>query len=115
MQSLTWVKNERNAWFRLLDLDITSIVDTGVYVVWHGGFPSRVVHVGWGELSHEMAARRMDPRVRAYLEIGPLFVTWAVVDADAAEGVCRHLEETLRPLVPDGPYASEPIAANSPF
>lgn len=115
MHSLKWVKTERNTWFRFLDLDLSAIVDTGVFVVWHGGFPSRVVHVGHGELRREMEAQRDNPRVRDYLAIGPLFVTWAAADAVSAEGICRYLEDTLRPLVPDGPYAVEPIAANAPF
>lgn len=115
MRSLQWVKDKRNAWFRLMELDVAAIPDTGVYVVWHGGFPSRIVHVGHGELSQEIAARRMDPGVRHYLQYGPLFVTWAAVDASSAEGICRFLEDSLRPLVPDGPYGVEPIEANSPF
>lgn len=116
MQTLKWVKTDKNAWHRLLDLDLSLITGIGVYVLWHGGFPSRVVHVGYGELSQELAARQIDPAVRVFLDHGPLFVTWAMVsDASIAEGISRHLEENLRPLVADGPYSVEPIPVQSPF
>ncbi|HUR41968.1 MAG TPA: hypothetical protein VM240_12465 [Verrucomicrobiae bacterium] len=116
MKTLKWTKTDKNAWHRLLDVDLRSLDGTGVYVLWHGGFPSRVVHVGYGELSQEFAAQRTDPAVRAFLDYGPLFVTWALVsDVSVAEGISRHLEENLRPLIADGPYSVEPIAVQSPF
>lgn len=112
---LTWSKCSRNTWCKLFEIDLGSIAATGVYVIWHGGYPSRVVHVGHGDISSELAQRRRDPEVLAYVTQGPLFVTWAAADPASAEGIARHLAETLHPRVAVPASSVAPVAANSPF
>jgi hypothetical protein len=116
-QSLLWVRGSANGWCKLLELNLGLIHTHGVYVIWHGGFPSRVLKVGYGDIATELADRCRDHRILAYMKYGALFVTWASVGASDAAGVARHLADTLRPLVEDRAAAADvpPIAANVPF
>jgi hypothetical protein len=113
---LSWSKRPNNTWFRLEELDFRALEQHGVYIIWHGGFPSRVVRVGHGLLGAELYAARDDIRVRDFVRFGPLYVTWAVVAPAGAAGVRRHLADRLRPLIEDSdPQGVVALAANSPF
>lgn len=115
-QALSWVKTPGNRWCKLRELDLDVIRGEGVYVIWHGGFPTRVVRVGHGEIARELAACRRDPRVTDYAKEGPLFVTWAAAAASDGAGIARHLADILHPLVEDHAGANVvAIAADSPF
>ena len=104
--NLMWVKQSPTKWCRLLELDFDLIRTYGVYVIWDGGGPSRVVRVGHGHIGAEFKACVADPRVMACLRDGPLFATWAAADAFAAPRIHRYLEDELRPLI------AEPLGAN---
>ena len=113
---LIWVKRSQQTWCKLFDLDLDLIRTYGVYVLWHGGFPSRVVRVGHGDISTELRACSTDPRVTCYLADGPLLVTWAGADASAAPGIHLYLADALRPLIEDRAAPNVvAIAAHSPF
>lgn len=114
---LSWIKRSNQSWHKLLELDFASIAGThGVYVVWHGGFPSRVVQVGCGDLGEELRACGSDARVLDCQRYGPLFVTWAAVAPAGAAGVRRHVADRLRPLIEDsGDPQVVALAANAPF
>lgn len=112
---LLWSKCSRNTWCKLFEIDLESLAATGVYVIWHGGYPSRVVHVGYGDIASEFAQRRRDPEVLAYVTQGPLFVTWAAADPSSVQGIARHLAEILHPRVASPASDVPPVAANSPF
>jgi hypothetical protein len=114
--NLMWVKPSADRWCRLLDLDFGLIRTYGVYVIWDGRVPSRVVRVGHGLIASEFKACTEDPRVMAYLRDGPLFVTWAAADAFAAPRIHRYLEDRMRPLIAD-PVDEKvvAIAARLPF
>lgn len=114
---LSWAKRSNQSWHKLLEVDFASIAGThGVYVTWHGGFPSRVVQVGCGDLGEELRACCNDARVMDFQRYGPLFVTWAAVAPAGAAGVRRHVADRLRPLIED---SADPqvvaLAANAPF
>lgn len=104
--NLMWVKQSATKWCRLLELDFDLIRTYGVYVIWDGGAPSRVVRVGHGHIGAEFKACVADPRVMACLRDGPLFATWAAADAFAAPRIHQYLEDALRPLI------AEPLGAN---
>jgi hypothetical protein len=95
-------------------LNLSTVTDTGVYVIWHMGDPSRVVRVGQGKVADRLAAHRSDPAILAYRSKG-LRVTWASVPAHQMDGVERYLAETWVPLVGDAFPAAAPLAVNSPF
>ena len=114
--NLMWVKRGANSWCKLLDLDFALIRTYGVYVIWDGNVPSRVVRVGHGHIASEFKACTEDPRVMACLKDGPLYVTWAAADAFAAPRIHQYLEDKLRPLVADPVGANVvAIAARPPF
>jgi hypothetical protein len=114
--ALTWVKHSKNYWHRLLDVEPADVDTYGVYIIWHGGFPSRVVHVGHGDIGTELKACRRDRRIRAFEKDGPLFVTWAAASHSEAAGIRLHLSGRLCPLVGDSaPPEIVPLVANSPF
>ena len=111
-----WAKRSRDSWCRLLELDFRLIDTYGVYVIWDGGVPSRVLRVGHGDIATELRACCADKRLTAHLKDGPLFVTWAAAAASDAAGIHRHLEDSLRPLVEEPLAASVvPIVARAPF
>jgi hypothetical protein len=113
---LVWQKCDQDRWCRLADLDLSRVTDFGLYVIWHAGYPSRVVKVGHGDIAARLEEDRRNGAVLHYGRHGPLFVTWAAADASVVEGAARHLADTLRPLLGGGPSREvDPIALNSPF
>jgi hypothetical protein len=114
---LAWIKRSNQSWHKLLEIDFEELASThGVYVLWHGGFPSRIVRVGCGELGGELRGCITDPRVMHFQRFGPLFVTWAAVAPAGSDGVQRHLADRLRPLIEEvGDPRVAALAANSPF
>ena len=96
----------------LKTLILDGITDTGVYVIWHTGSPSRVVRVGQGVIADRLAAHRND---RAILAYGELRVTWASVPQAQRGGIERYLADNWHPLVGDAFPNVAPIAVNSPF
>lgn len=101
MKTLSWKKCQGNKWCSLVRLDLKSVSESGVYVIWHGGPRARVVYVGQGDVAGRLRAHRADPDILAYGEHGSLMVTWAAVPADQRDGVERHLADTLSPLLGD--------------
>jgi hypothetical protein len=115
-EALTWVKHSRNYWHKLIDLEPDDISTYGVYIIWHGGFPSRVVHVGHGDICTELKACRRNRRIRAYERDGPLFVTWATTGYSDAASIRLYLANRLLPLIDEAaPPGLVPLVANSPF
>jgi hypothetical protein len=113
---ISWITCGEGRWCSLEQLDLLSIKTTvGVYVIWHAGRPSRVVHVGQGNIARRLALHRADPQIMQYRERGRLLVTWAAVSNDADRvGIERFLVENYRPLVANSPRAVVPLAVNFP-
>lgn len=113
---LIWAKRTQKDWCKLFELDLALVRTYGVYVLWHGGQPSRVVRIGHGDIATELKACCNDRRVIVYLADGPLFVTWAGAVASDAAGIHLHLAEMLHPLIEDRAASNVvAIAARSPF
>lgn len=87
----------------------------GVYMIWHGGDPSRVVRVGQGDISDRLAKHRKDPAVVGYAKFGTLMVTWATVPVAQRNGVERYLADQWDPLAGDVFPDVRQIAVNSPW
>jgi hypothetical protein len=96
-------------------LDLTTVTETGVYVIWHTGNPSRVVRLGQGKIADRLAAHRNDRKVLAYKGNGLLRVTWAEVPAHQIDGIERYLADSWPPLIGDAFPDVAPLAVNSPF
>lgn len=115
MINLTWMKCVQNVWCSLERVDLSNVKTIGVYIIWHGGNPSRVVRVGQGDITARLNAHRADPEVLYYRRFGELFVTWADVAVWSRDGVERYLADYWKPLIGDRFPDIAPIAVNSPF
>jgi hypothetical protein len=99
----------------LENLNLDSVTETGVYIIWHEGNPSRVVRLGKGKVADRLAAHRKDAAVLAYKKQGKLRVTWASVPAHQIDGVELYLANTWPPLIGDAFPDVVPLEVNSPF
>lgn len=116
MLTVKWGKcGDDSHWcsFESLNLDGIKTV-SGVYIIWHGGNPSRVVRVGQGNVADRIRAHRQDAKITKYKANG-LYVTWASVPASQQDGVERYLADHWKPLVGDAFPDTVPIAVNSPW
>jgi len=111
---LRWIKSTTNQWLSLEWVDLSGVNTTGVYIIWHGGNPSRVVRVGQGNITARLTAHRADREVLAYRVHG-LYVTWATVPALFLDGVEAYLADTWNPILGERFPVAARIAVNSPF
>jgi hypothetical protein len=118
MVNVHWLKCGRspnNVWCGLNTVDLATVRESGVYIIWHSGNPSKVVYVGQGDpISARLAVHRQDRRIQAYKDLD-LRVTWASLPAAQRDGVERHLANRWNPLVGDAHPDVSPIEVNSPF
>jgi hypothetical protein len=112
---LSWVKSTAGLWLPFEEVNLSNVKTRGVYIIWHGGSPSRVVRVGQGDIAQRLFQHRTDNAVLACKRFGVLFVTWATVPEYQMDGVERHLAERWNPLVGDRFPDVSPIAVNSPW
>lgn len=116
MDTLTWVKSRADTWLSFTDFNLASCAcDSGVYIIWHAGNPSRVVYVGQGCVPDRIAAHRRRDDICAYGKLGELYVTWAAVPPHLLDGVERYLADKWGPLVGDAHPDVAPVAVNSPW
>jgi len=118
MLSVYWFKCGKAPnvdWCSLENLNLETVTESGVYVIWHQGNPGSVVYIGQGNpISGRLSSHRNDRRILAYKAKG-LRVTWASVPVAQRDGVERCLADTWRPLVGDAHPDARPIEVNSPF
>lgn len=115
MLNVTWVKSIQNEWLKFQTFNIDSANSDGVYIIWHGGNPGKVVYVGQGDVKSRLQAHRNNTEITNYAKAGILYVTWASVSASQKDGVERYLADTWNPLVGDAHPNTNPIAVNSPW
>jgi len=112
---VSWIKSTTGTWLPLMAVDLSNVNTFGVYMIWHGGNPARVVRLGQGDIRSRLNAHRNDRTITAYGQHGTLMVTLAAVPAGQADGVERYLANTWPPLVGDAFPHALPIAVNSPW
>ena len=117
MITVHWYKCGKDGHYCNLEtLDLDTVTETGVYIIWHTGDPSRVVRLGQGKVTDRLAAHRKDQKVLAHKKGGAeLRVTWAALPAHQMDGVERYLANTWPPLIGDAFPDVEPLEVNSPF
>ncbi len=117
MITVHWYKcGKDNHYCDLETLELDKVKETGVYIIWHTGDPSRVVRLGQGNVADRLAVHRKDKKVLAYKKDGvELRVTWAALPAHQMDGVERYLANTWPPLIGDVFPDVEPLEVNSPF
>src|SRR6266704_497150 len=101
MLTVSWVKSTTNEWLPLERVDLSKVATQGVYIIWHGGNPARVVRVGQGDIADRLTAHRNDSQVLSYGRFGFLLVTWAAVSVWSLDGVERHLGDRWKPVIGD--------------
>ncbi len=115
--SLAWRKCEGDMWclFLKVNLDHERLRNLeGVYVIWHGGRNPATVYVGQGNVAERLRGHRDDIRVLRHAH-KDLFVTWAPVDGEIADGVERFLAEHLQPIVDERRPDRAPVPVNFPW
>jgi hypothetical protein len=117
MLNVHWFKCGKDGhWCPLNTVDLSTVTESGVYIIWHEGNPGQVVYVGQGDpVSARLAAHRQDRRIQGYAANGTLRVTWVAVPAAQRDGVERHLADKWPPLVGDVHPDAVPLEVNSPF
>ena len=111
-----WIKCSDGHWCNLLRLDLDTVKESGVYIIWASGGP--VVYVGRGDIEDRLRSHRLDPTVLHYT--GPtrqtaLLVTWASVPFDSQRGVERYLANILRPRIGERHPSAVPIQVALPW
>lgn len=121
-----WAKCRNDEWCKLNSVDLQHECLNGVegaYVIWH--YPNRnllnasqlgmakAVYVGQGNIRERLSVHHLDDRIQS-VEPGPLYVTWAEVDAGKRDGVEAYLGDKLRPLFGERFPDVTPIPVNRP-
>lgn len=116
MLNLEWLTcGDDRHWCSFKNLNLETVNEVGVYIIWHAGDPGHVVRVGQGDVADRLSAHRKDSKILAYEKKGELLVTWASVPAAQRDGVERYLADTWSPLVGVAFPEARPIEVNSPF
>lgn len=117
MLNLKWWKCGNDGhWCSFKNLDLDSVTESGVYIIWYEGSPGRVVYVGQGDpISERISAHRSNDDILAYQDRGTLRVTGASVAVAERDGVERYLANKLQPLVGSAHPDTDPIEVNLPW
>ncbi|WP_455387422.1 hypothetical protein [Petrachloros mirabilis] len=115
MLQLHWYRCTANVWCGFKTLNLSTVTEEGVYIIWHAGSPSQIVYVGQGDVAARLGQHRGRQDITRHEASGRLHVTWAVVPANQRDGVERYLADRLRPLVGDAYPQAIPIAVNLPW
>jgi len=102
-------------WCSLESLNLDTVKEFGVYVIWHEGNPGRTVRVGQGDVKDRLGKHRADSEILAYKKKGKLRVTWAEVPSAQRDGVENYLAAKLNPLLGEAFPDCAPIAVNFPW
>lgn len=115
MIQLQWIKSQAGTWLEFQTFNLATAAADGVYIIWHGGNPSKVVYVGQGDVPARLQTHRNRADIAKYANAGMLYVTWATVSAHLKDGVERFLADKWKPLIGDAHPDVVPIAVNSPW
>ena len=115
MLTAKWLKCKSGDWCSFSNLDLGTVDEEGIYIIWHTGNPGKVVYVGQGDVASRLRAHRNDSRITRYADQGTLKVTWASVSTQYRDGIERYLADNWSPLIGDVHPDVAPIAVNSPW
>jgi hypothetical protein len=117
-QDPLWIRNERGAFHRLLELETDSMGLSGVggvYVVWHGGVRPEWVYIGEStSLARAITNAQDNNEIAGYDINGHLFVTWAPIVEGLRKGAVLDLTQRMRPVVANPMAPSEATADIQP-
>ena len=112
MVNISWEKSTTGRWCRLRKLNLSTVRQEGVYIIWvPRGW---VIRVGQGDVDERLRDHQDDEKILSYESIdNPLRVTCGELDVDLWDGVERFLANTLRPVLGIYPRV-RPIPVNLP-
>ncbi len=110
-----WIKCTGDEWCSLTRLDLDTVSEHGVYVIWHGGKAPHVVYVGQGDVADRITDHREDPKITRHAQKGSLYVTWASVSVAQRDGIERYLADRYSPLEGVKHPDVKPLTVNSPW
>jgi hypothetical protein len=116
MPHLNWAKEPDLNFLPFETADLLSAPPIGVYVLFvvssHGW---QTVKVGFGDVTTEIAADRMNQELLDFRQTGKLQVTWAQTTREQMTGIARHLSDLLQPkIIMAGLSPHPPIETNVP-
>jgi hypothetical protein len=115
VMQLIWNKCAAGQWCRLHDVDLSTVEDQGVFVIWRSGGlteMSGVLYVGRGTLRQEIVDCRRHP---VFKDPG-LLLTWAkVTHTSELDSVAAYLYQRLRPIWGEVVPVAQPMAVNLPL
>ena len=112
---LQWIKCTGDEWCSLTRLNLGTVSDHGVYVIWHGGNSPHVVYVGQGDVADRLLNHRKDIKITRHAQKGVLYVTWASVPVAQRDGIERYLADRYSPLEGEYHPVAVALAVNSPW
>src|SRR5258706_5945708 len=115
MLQLQWIKSKASNWLSLESCDLSDVSTAGVYIIWHGGNPARVVKVGSGDIAARLSAHRNDKAILTYRSFGTLYVTWAAVTGTSSRWGRALSRRTLEPTSRRPLSRSCSCACDQPF
>jgi len=115
MYKLNWAALSEGGFAELSRVILKNVVTDGVYIIWHGGNPGRVVYVGQGDVASRLCIHRNRADINACSKYGTLYVTWASVPAHLKDGIERYLADKWNPLIGEAHPDVAPIVVNSPW
>ena len=110
---VNWRRCIGDDWCPLENLNLSSVNEVGVYIIWHGGTRVRYVYVGQGVVADRLSEHKLNPDILQYRASGTLFVTWAAVSPRLRDGIERYLADFLRPMVGSQYPDVTPIPVNT--
>ena len=115
MSDVVWARPGPDNWFRLLELNFSSIKTIGVYTVWcYGPGVNYTVRCGQGIVGARLTVHKNDPTITKHARNGTLLVTWAAVPAEFLDAVEGYLADRYRPVEGDRYPAVPRLAVNLP-
>ena len=112
---LEWKKCREDQWCSFTRLNLTTVQEQGVYIIWSGGHSPYVVYIGQGDVAKRLHSHRRDEVILRHDQHGPLFVTWASVPVAERDGVENYLAQRYDPHEGRSHPEAGPISVNSPW
>ncbi len=112
-----WFRCRGNVWCDLFKLDLSNdYVKTidGVYVIWTGDLPKKVLRIGSGNITRELSAIKREISFKAFQHHG-LKVSWAEISALQRNGTLVYLYSELMPTMQKEIPKGMPFHVNLPW
>lgn len=112
---LDWKVCQGNVWCSFMNVELDSIPEEGVYVIFQRN--GAAIYVGQGNVAERIASHRRDASILEYDGIGQneLLITWANVEKRFRDGIEASLADYHRPVVGDAYPNAAMISVNPPF